>query len=172
MKAALKKQDKLRKKLNVWSVGHRKRGRCCSSAGSFGRRLGKHLGLPNPCWGQPQRLPESPPSSGQTVWRTLIYPEPLVSLSWSRQVGIHEVSAPCSGGLVLLGLAGLLLTEQAGATCVGITPWIPHPPRVLGTGQRKDSGRKEGPASSQQGWGGFQELPQEAAVIQWELDSQ
>lgn len=47
-----------------------------------------------------------------------------MSLSWSRQVGIHEVSSPCSGGLVLLGLAlralvGLLLTEQAGAPVLG-----------------------------------------------------
>lgn len=107
----MKKQYNLGKNWSVWSIGPRKRRRCRSSAGGFGRRLGKHLGLLNPCWG----FLSLPP--GERVWPTSpFYPKPLVSLSQSRQVGIHEVSSPCSGRLVLQGLA---LGALTGAPTMG-----------------------------------------------------
>lgn len=106
-------------------------------------------------------VPESPPSSGETAWPTTpFYPNPLVSLSQSRQVGIHEVPSPCSGRLVLLGLAlralvGLLLMEHL---CWDLS-LDPTSQRVLGTGQRKDSRGREDPASSQQGCGASRSDP-------------
>lgn len=94
-----------------------------------------------------------------------------MSVSWSRQVGIHEVSSPCSGGLVLLGLAlrALVGRSRLEHLCWDLSLDTTSPEGV-GNRTEKEQWGEGGSYLQSAGVWKLQKLPQEAAVIQWEKE--